>query len=117
MQAAGRREEVTSLYRAVAKAELDDLAQAGFRQQPDGLSMESKLFATSAEDAAAFGRDNFRFDEVPFYLIAVRVPTAIAEQFEWLTLDFKLAVNVSRDLFPLLNRHAIVREIMAMPMR
>ncbi len=82
MQAAGRREEVTSLYRAIAKAELDDLALAGFRQHPDGLSMESKLFATTPEDAAAFGRDHFRFDEVPFHLIDVQVPTSIAEQFE-----------------------------------
>jgi hypothetical protein len=117
LQAAERREEVTSLDRSVAKAELNDLEQAGFRQHPDGLSMESKLFATSPEDATAFGRDNYRFDAVPFHLIEVRVPTVIAEQFEWLTLDFKLAVNVSRDLLMLLNRHAIVREITPMPMR
>ena len=69
MQAAGHREEVTSLYRAVAKAELDDIAQAGFRQHPNSLSLESKLFATSPEDAARFGRDNFRFDEVLFHII------------------------------------------------
>ena len=117
LQAAGRGEEVTSLYRSVAKAELDDVAQVGFRQHPDGLSRESKLFATSSGDAAAFGRDNYRFDEVPFHLIEVCLPTAIAEQFEWLTLDFKLAVNDSRDLLPLLNHHAIVREITPMPMR
>ena len=53
MRAAGGREEVISLYRAVAKAELEDLAQMGFRQHPD---------------------------EVPFHLIDVQVPTAIAEQ-------------------------------------
>lgn len=96
---------------------MDDLTQAGFRQHLDGLSMESKLFATNPEDATAFGRDNYHFDAVPFHLIGVRVPTAIAEQFEWLTLDSKLAVNVSRNLLPLLNRHAIVCEITPMPMR
>jgi hypothetical protein len=63
----GAWEEVVSLYRAVAKAELDDIAQVGFRQHPNSLSLESKLFATSPEDAARFGRDNFRFDEVPFH--------------------------------------------------
>ena len=110
-------EEVTSLYRAVAKAELDDMAQAGFRQHPDDLSLESKLFATSPEDAARFGRDNFRFDEVPFHIIEVQVPTSIANQFEKLTLDFKPAVNVSRDVLPLLNEHATVREITPIPTR
>lgn len=117
MQAAGRGGEWTSLYRAVAKAELDDLARAGFRQHPDGLSLESKLFSTRPEDAARFGRDNFRFDEVPFHLIEVRVPTVIAEQFEWLTLDFKPAVNVSRGLLSLLNHHAMIREITPIPMK
>ena len=117
MQAAGHREEVTSLYRAVAKAELDDIAQAGFRQHPNSLSLESKLFATSPEDAARFGRDNFRFDEVPFHIIEVQMPTSIAEQFEKLTLDFKPAVNVPRDMLPLLNQHATVREITPIPTR
>ncbi|ETW93545.1 hypothetical protein [Candidatus Entotheonella palauensis] len=117
MQTAGHEREVTSLYRAVAKAELDDLALAGFRQHPEGLSFEAKLFATSPEDAARFGRDNFHFDEVPFHVIEMRVPTTIAEQFEWLTLDFKPAVSVSGELLPLLNRHAMVREITPISMR
>jgi len=94
VQAAESGAERTSLYRAVAKAELDDIAQAGFRQHPEGLSLESKLFATSPEDAARFGRDNFRLDEVPFHLIEVQVPASVVDQFETLTLDFKIAVSV-----------------------
>jgi hypothetical protein len=117
LQAAGHGKEVTSLYRAVAKAELDDIAQVGFRQHPDSLSLEAKLFATSPEDAARFGRDNFCFDEVPFHIIEVQVPTSIADQFETLTLDFKPAVSVARDLLSLLNQHATVREITPIPMR
>lgn len=117
MQIARHEREVISLYRAVAKAELDDLALAGFRQHPEGLSFEAKLFATRPEDAARFGRDNFRFDEVPFHIIEVQVSTPIAEQFEWLTLDFKSAVSVPKELLPLLNRHAVVREIMPIPIR
>ena len=117
MQAAGHREEVTSLYRAVAKAELDDIAQAGFRQHPNSLSLESKLFATSPEDATRFGWDNFRFDEIPFHISEVQMPTSVAEQFEKLTLDFKPAVNVPRDMLPLLNQHTAVREITPIPTR
>jgi hypothetical protein len=117
LQSTGLGVERTSLYRAVAKAELDDIAQAGFRQHPDGLSLESKLFATSPEDASRFGRDNFRLDEVPFHLIEVQVPAAVVDQFEQLTLDFKLAVSVSREELSLLNRHATVREIISIPMR
>lgn len=101
MQAARHGEEVTSLY----------------RQHPNGLSLESKLFATNPEDAARFGWDNFHFDEVPFHIIEVQVPTSVADQFEKLTLDFKPAVNVSRDVLPLLNQHATVREIMPIPTR
>jgi hypothetical protein len=93
------------------------MAQAGFRQHPDSLSLEAKLFATSPEDAARFGRDNFCFDEVPFHIIEVQVPTSIADQFETLTLDFKPAVSVARDLLSLLNQHATVREITPIPMR
>ncbi len=117
MRAAGHGVEVTLLYRDVAKAELDDIAQAGFRQHPNSLSLESKLFATSPEDAASFGRDNFRFDNVPFHLIEARMPTAIAEQFEPLLLDFKPAVNVPRELLPLLNQHVTVRELTPIPTR
>jgi hypothetical protein len=34
-----------------------------------------------------------------------------------LTLDFKLTVNVPRDMLPLLNQHATVREITPIPTR
>lgn len=117
MRAAEHGEEVTSLPRVVAKAELDDIAQAGLRQHPNSLCLESKLFATSPEDAARFGRDNFRFDEVPFHIVEVQILTSIAEQFEKLMLDFKPAVNVPRDMLPLLNQHAIVQEITPIPTR
>jgi hypothetical protein len=110
-------DKIVPLYRAVAKAELDDIAQVGFRQHPGGRSLESKLFATSLENAARFGQDNFRFDKVPFHLIEVRVPAAIVDQFERVMLDFKPAVHVARELLTLLNRHAMVREITPIPLR
>ena len=117
LHAARHEGEVVSLYRAVAKAELDDIAQVGFRQHPQSLSLESKLFATSPEDAARFGRDNFRFDNVPFHLIEAHIPLTIVEQCEPLLLDFKPAVNVPRELLPVLNQHATVREFTPIPTR
>jgi len=112
------REKRSLLFtEAVAKAELDDIVQTGFRQHPDGFSLESKFFATSSEDAARVGRDHFRFDRVPFHIIEVQVPTAIADQFEKLTLDLKSALSISRDMLPLFNQHATVREITPIPTR
>jgi hypothetical protein len=81
------------LFRAVSKAELDDVASfGGFRQKPDGSSYEGKLFATRIEDKAAFGRINYRLDsaiglDYPFYVLETRVPGALAAQFEVHTLD------------------------------
>lgn len=57
----------TTLYRAVSDDELADVAKNGFR--PGRNSMETKLFATSAEDAAQFGRANYGLDGKPFTLL------------------------------------------------
>ena len=71
------------LVRAVSKAELDDVVNfGGFRQKPDGLSYEGKLFVTSIEDAVAFGRINYRLDasiglDNPFHMVETRVPSTL----------------------------------------
>ena len=109
------------LFRAVSKAELDDVASfGGFRQHPDGSSYEGKLFATRIEDAAAFGRLNYRLDasigrDHPFHVLETQVPRALVAQFEVHTLDAMRAVYVSEDLLPRLNRHSIISEIIAIP--
>jgi hypothetical protein len=113
---------IVNLFRAVSQAELDDLTNfGGLRQKPDGLSYEGKLFATSAEDAAHFGRMNYRLDitiglDNPFHVIEVSVPEALKHRFEFRTLDFMPAVYVTEDLLPLLNRLAIIREIPVIPL-
>ena len=113
---------IANLFRAVSQAELNDLTNfGGLRQKPDGLSYEGKLFATSAEDAAHFGRINYRLDIIigldnPFHVIEVSVPEALMHRFEFRTLDFMPAVYVIEDLLPLLNRHAIIREISVVPL-
>ena len=113
---------IANLFRAVSQAELNDLTNfGGLRQKPDGLSYEGKLFATSAEDAAHFGRINYRLDIIigldnPFHVIEVSVPEALMHRFEFRTVDFMPAVYVIADLRPLLNRHAIIREISVVPL-
>lgn len=104
--------EIVRLFRAVSQAEFEDIGRVGFRQKPDGSSLESKQFATTAEDAARFGRDNFRLDHTPFHVIEVHVPRFVTDQFERLLLDAKLSVNVSRELLQLLNRHATITDIL-----
>ncbi len=113
---------IANLFRAVSQAELDDLTNfGGLRQKPDGLSYEGKLFATSAEDAAHFGRINYRLDitiglDNPFHVVEVGVPEALMHRFEFRTLDFMPAVYVTEDLLLLLNHHAIIREISVIPL-
>lgn len=106
----------------MSKAELDDITHfGGLRQKPDGLSYEGKLFATSAEDAAHFGRMNYRLDTTigldnPFHVVEVNVPEALMRHFALQILDFMPAVYVAEELLPLLNRHAIIREIAVIPL-
>ncbi len=76
-------------------AEARDIAANGFRQAPSGLSYEGKLFATSAEDAARFGRINYSLDQEPFHIVEARVPTSFANSLFSGTADRMpfLAVN------------------------
>lgn len=112
---------VVRLFRAVSKAELDDVANfGGFRQSPDGSSYEGKLFATRIEDAAAFGRLNCRLDasigrDHPFYVLETRVPRALVDRFEVHILDAMRAVYVPEELLPRLNRHSMISELAAIP--
>jgi len=54
----------STIYRAVSKAELDDIAKFGFRNKA-GAYETGKLFAPTAKEAAQFGRNNFIFDNLP----------------------------------------------------
>jgi hypothetical protein len=106
----------------VSKAELDDITHFGsLRQKQDLLSYEGKLFATNTEDAAHFGRINYRLDSTigldnPFHVIEVSVPETLMRHFTFRTLDFMPAVYIADDFLPLLNRHAMIREIPAIPL-
>jgi hypothetical protein len=93
----------------------------GLRQRPDGLSYEGKLFATSLDDAAHFGRMNYRLDRTigldkPFHIVEVDVSDTFTPDFLFQTLDFMLAVYIAEDLLPLLNSQAIISEIPVIPL-
>lgn len=51
-------------YRAVSKAEADDVAENGFRPEPNGKSMEDKWFSESREGAEKFQQNCSDLDEV-----------------------------------------------------
>ena len=93
----------------------------GLRQQPRGLSYEGKLFATSAEDAAHFGRINDRLDRTinldnPFHIVEVTVPDTFTPYCTFQVLDFILAVYVAEGLLPLLNSQATISEVPVIPL-
>lgn len=94
----------TTLYRSVSTAEADDIARfGGFRAGPN--SYEGKLFATSAEDAARYGRINDALTPggSPFHIVETRVPTSLANTFERMTLDSMQAVHVAEGQLGALN--------------
>lgn len=97
-------DDTVSLFRAVSKAEADDIAGNGFRQAPSGLSYEGKLFATSADDAARYGRINYGQDGVPFHIVETRVPPSFADQLYTGTADRMTFRAVDPDQLAGLNR-------------
>ena len=106
----------------MSKAELDDITHfGGLRQKPGGLSYEGKLFATSIEDAAHFDRINYSLDRTisldnPSHVVEVNVPETLMRHFTFRILDFMPAVYIADAFLPLLNRHALLREIPVIPL-
>jgi hypothetical protein len=105
---------LTTLFRAVSRAELDDIARRGFQLKLGGY--ESKLFTTSLKDAAAFGRELYKLDDVPFHVVQMRVPNSLVKQFWIGTLDSKPAISVPETLLPALNSSMTWKEISAIPL-
>lgn len=102
------------LFRAVSVEEEQDIrASGGFRAARG--TMETKLFALSAEEAAAVGRALFELDRRPFTLVEARVPVIFAERLEHLIVDGRLTVAVAPDQLTDLNRLATVRTLTAIP--
>ena len=82
----------------------DDIARHGFRQAPNGRSYEGKLFATSPEDAATYGRINYGQDSVPFHIVETSVSRSFADQLFTGTADRMTFRAVDPDQLADLNR-------------
>ena len=76
----------TTLYRAVARAEAEELALTGTFRGGGLAQMTGKFFAESAEHAAEWGRRFYKDDK--FYIVAIRLRTSAAGKFmRWDRLD------------------------------
>ncbi len=82
-----------SIFRAVSRTELEDIqAFGGFRQAMSGRSYESKLFATTAEDARRFGEMLYGSEQ--FYIVEATVPRTFAERLFRTPMDRMATVSV-----------------------
>ena len=82
-------EDSMQLYRAVSQDELHDIELFnGFRPGPG--CMETKLFATSAADAAFFAREIlYLLDNKPLTIVQVTIPHALGNRHFRFTTDGK----------------------------
>jgi|GEM_PF-2018746 len=99
----------TTLYRAVSKDELLDVADNGFRLGPN--AMGNKWFAESAGDASEWGKKFFKWDKEPVFTMEVKLPNSVADKF---MRNPKLdgigpARSADADLLKLLNKEADVK--------
>jgi hypothetical protein len=81
----------------VSQTEADDLASVNqFRAGPN--SYEGKLFATTPEDAARYGRINASLPGgEPFHIVETRLPASAAGSVERLPMDGMPAVHVPEE--------------------
>lgn len=99
----------TTLYRAVSMAELDDIAINGIRNASGYQT--GKLFATTAEDAANFGKINYFFDKQPFTIIKTSIPNRYLPMLFKGEMDLMPAISVPTNLFNQLSRPNILNKI------
>jgi RHS repeat-associated protein len=92
----------STIYRAVSKAELDDIAKNGFRNK-EGAYETGKLFAPTLEEAAQFGKNNFMFDGIPNTIVKVRVPNNILENAYKFGADGMNAISIPANQLNLLK--------------
>jgi hypothetical protein len=99
-------EESMTLYRAVSQGELDDIGVNGIRNSPGYET--GKLFATTAEDAANYGRMNYGFDKLPFTIIRTSLPKNYSTLLYRGEMDLMEAVSVPSELFNHLSKPSIL---------
>lgn len=77
--------------------------------------LRRQALATSAQDAARFGRINFSFDKEPFWIVEARIPRSFAESLEPGTADTMAYLHVTEAQLPELNRVAHITVHGAVP--
>jgi hypothetical protein len=113
-----RKRATVRLFRAVSAAELRDIVRyGGFRQRPASGSMEAKLFATSLDDAAAFGRLLYRIDQEPFTIVEIRLPASFAAHLIRIEADSMQTVAVDGERLTEFSAVASVRVRSSVPIR
>jgi len=93
--------EYTTIYRAVSQAEVDDIANFGFRMNSGGYET-GKLFAPTFEEAAQFGKYNFGFDGIPNTIMRARVPNNVLNNATKFGADGMNAISIPADQLHLL---------------
>jgi RHS repeat-associated protein len=92
----------TTIYRAVSKAELDDIAQFGLRNTA-GAYETGKLFAPTLREATQFGKYNFKLDGIPNTLIKVKVPNRVMKSATRFETDGMNAILLPTYQLPLIR--------------
>jgi hypothetical protein len=105
----------TRLYRAVSQEELDDIISFdGFR--PGIGQLETKLFTTSAEDAAFFAREVlYPLDQRPLTIVEVIIPDVFGERLFHFVADGKLTIAVELDQLDAFNAVGRMRIMQSSP--
>jgi hypothetical protein len=89
----------------VSDAELEDILRFGFR--PGAGSMETKLFTSSAEDAAFFAQHIlFPLDQKPLTIVEVEIPDSLRSRLFHFTTDGKTTIAVEHHLLAEFNAAA-----------
>lgn len=97
------------VFRAICEAELSDVAAArGFRGAVDGSSLEAKLFAQSASDAARFGRAVFGHDGRQVFTAAVLLTETGYRLLQPGWADGATILSADRDDLPRLNDEIVL---------
>jgi hypothetical protein len=98
--------EFTTIWRSVSEGERADIAEFGVRNKPGAeASYETgKLFAPTAEEACAFGKNNyFHYDQIPNYLMEIKVPNAIMKRALYFETDAMNAISIPQEYLHLLE--------------
>tara|TARA_R110002050_G_scaffold141376_2_gene266508 strand:+ start:18190 stop:26505 length:8316 start_codon:yes stop_codon:yes gene_type:complete len=97
VKTANKASDLTSVYRAVEKGELDDILENGLRNAPGSYEL-GKLFAPTIEEATKFGKNNFdNFGKIPNTIIKVDVSKDIMKRATKFDADNMNAISIPAD--------------------